>query len=261
MTIKSLGAAAALLSLSLALTACAAPTDDAPEDAANVNAGAERSYDDAELDAHDGSSYFPDEFTYDELMEDHSCQPGQAVGGAFTAGAYLVGAQGSPTPGTYHLDGTDDAAGDLIVYAPSGEEGLYRSKFAINYLGFTLVDLDEGDVVFFKPAQGSDLMGPEPSTPLDVSEPYESGLYRVGVDIPAGTYGVTQSQASADAIAAKAYARPQVIVYATLDFGTDNEVSEEELPRLEDGPASVEVTVEDGQFLELYGTTAIRREA
>lgn len=250
-------AAAALLSLSLLLCACAGPTPGT----GSLNGGAERSYTDEELAHHDGSGYFPTTFTFEELLEDHRCEAGSAVDGAFTAGGYIVGAEDAPAAGVYYLAGQDDETGDLATYAPAEEEGYYRPSIAVGYLGFTLIQLHEGDAVFFSPANDQDLMHPLGPEPFDVNAPYENGLYRVGVDIPAGTYAVTQSSLSETAIADLGNAKPQVIVYSSLDFTTDNTVSEEDLPRLEEGPVNVMVTVEDGQFLELFGTVAAPEEA
>lgn len=249
-------AAAALLALSLPLCACAGPTTGA----GGLNGGAERSYTDEELANHDGSGYFPTTFTFEELLEDHRCVAGSAVEGAFTAGGYIVGAEGAPAAGTYYLAGQDDETGDLATYVPAEEEGYYQPSVAVGYLGFTLIQLHEGDAIFFSPAIDQDLMRPLDPAPLGVSAPYENGLYRVGVDIPAGVYTVTQSSLSEAAIADLS-AKPQAIVYSSLDFSTDNTVSREDLPRLEEGPVSVTVTVEDGQFLELFGTVATLKEA
>lgn len=249
--------AAALLLLSLPLSACTG----SPSGATDLNGGAERSFTDEELANHAGSGYFPTTFTFEELLEDHRCESGHAVDGGFTAGGYIVGAEGAPAAGTYWLAGQNDETGDLATYRPAEEKGRYQPSIGVGYLGFTLFQLHEGDAVFFSPASDQDLMRPLDPAPLDVSAPYESGLYRVGVDIPAGTYTITQSSLSEKAIADLGNAQPQAIVYSSLDFTIDNMVSEENLPRLEEGPANVTVTVEDGQFLELFGTVADPGEA
>ena len=251
-----LSVAAALTTLALGATACSSPAEEAPEDA-NVNGGAERSFTDEELKSHTGGSYFPGTFPYEELMEDHKCQPGTAAEGGFTPGAYVIGGEDAPSAGTYELTGSQVKPGELYVYAPSEEEpGKYESKYALSYFGFTLVELNAGDAVFFTPPEQTNLITTMPATPIDATAPYESGLYRVGVDIPAGAYTVTQEEQSAAAIAEKAFTSPQAIVYDSLDFALNENVSEEFLPELAEGPVSVVVTVEDGQYLELYGCTA-----
>lgn len=247
-------ATATLLVGALALSGCSA---------SEANEDAERSFTDEQLESYDGSSYFPDTFTFDELLEDHDLPLGHEQDDAFEKGAYVVGTADAPAAGTYHVAGTDDETGDLTVYAPAEEAGTYRLSYGISYLGFTLIDLKEGDAVFFDPPTEHDVMrtfDPAQATG-SYQAPFGSGLYRAGTDIPAGTYTVTQSDQAAPALAAKGFAQPQAIVYSSLDFSADNKVIEETLPPLEEGPLTVQVTVEDGQYLELYGCTANPEEA
>lgn len=253
--------ATTFLSVTLTLGGCAAPQGEQAEPDANINGGAERSYSDEELQTHDGSSIFPDTFTFEELMEDYRCQPGQTHDGAFGPGAYIVGAEGAPGPGTYYVSGSHEKTGDLHAYYPTGEENTYHVKFSLGYLGFMFLNLSEGDAIFFKPPSEENTLQAAPEGSLEVSWPLTSGLYRVGIDIPQGTYTVTQSAEEAPVIAAKAYQYPQVNIYSSLDFGTDNIALEQGLPPLEEEVTETDVTVEDGQFLELYGCIASQKEA
>lgn len=223
--------------------------------------GAERSFSDEELANHEGSSYFPTEFTFDDLLEDERMAEGHAVEGGFSAGAYRVGAHEALAPGIYRAAGSQEDTGSLVVYEPAEEEGLYQLKYPLSYLGFALAELEEGDAIFFDPPNEADLLSPAPEGAEALEAPYASGLYRVGIDIPAGTYTITQEEASAAVLARTAYVSPEVLVYANLTFTDDYELAREALQPLEDGPQTVEVTVEDGQFLELYGCTATPKEA
>lgn len=252
--IASIATAVALCCTLAALAGCAAQEEGSGEDA-NVNGGAEQSFSTDELADHDGSSYFPDAFTFEELLGDHDCQPGQATEGGFSAGGYIVGAEGAPTPGLYHLAGTQTEDGDMSVYVPA-DEGTFKVGYSLSYFGFALIQLEAGDAIFFMPPTEEGLMSAQSAEPLPVSEPLMSGLYRVGTDIPAGSYAITQEEQSAQAIAAKGFARPQALIYANLTFEDESTLREEDLPPYEEGPVQITITVEDGQYLELYGCTA-----
>ncbi len=245
--------AAALCCTLTALAGCAAQEPGNQD--ANVNGGAGQSFSDDELANHDGSSYFPDTFTFEELLADHDCQPGHAAEGGFSAGGYIVGAEGAPAPGLYHLTGTQTEDGEMSVYEPA-DEGTFKVGYSLSYFGFALVQLEAGDAIFFKPPIEEGLMSAQSAEPLSVSDPLMSGLYRVGTDIPAGSYAVTQEEQSAQAIAAKGFARPQALIYANLTFEDESTLREEYLPPYEEGPVQITITVEDGQYLELYGCTA-----
>lgn len=259
-------ALAAAMCAALACAGCAqapAPTSD------DETGGAEQSFTDEALESHDGSPFYTGTYSFDELMDEYDLERGSATDDGFAQGAYLVGAGETLEPGTYLFQGSQSEMGSFYVYAPQdGEEGLYSMKYPFAYFGWALAELSAGDAVFFKPAAETDLITAVPEGPIDPRIPLEtpctSGMYRVGIDIPAGTYAVTQEEASAEALSARASLAPSVVIYDSLDLSRASEGIEEELPRLDDGGENGEeviVHVEDGQILELFGCTALLMEA
>ena len=65
------------------------------------------------------------------------------------------------------------------------------------YFGNYLTELDRGDVIAFLPGDDSLHMYPVAKAAFSPEAPYRSGLYRVGTDIPAGTYTITVQEDAA----------------------------------------------------------------
>ena len=200
--------------------------------------------------------------TYDEVMEYLDASPGTVRDGKCSEGLYAIG-QGpkgamSIEPGLYYLEGSQAAVGEYLVFKPVAhpvEGELYRLTDSIVYMGNYFADLEEGELMVFMPAKGSETMALATDEPLDVKEPYHSGCYRVGVDIPAGTYVVTLDAKAAEALDDTG-ALPAGIVMNDLDFdqgyGSDSIAEEAEL--IAGGKQTL--TVKDGQYLELIGAQA-----
>ena len=98
------------------------------------------------------------------------------------------------------------------------------------------------------PSAKSMLMIPADQADFQPQTPYASGLYRVGQDIPAGTYTITVSP-DAPHNASQDYA---AYVMKDLDFDDDSIIDSKPLLR----GSTQTVTVEDGEWLELFGTIA-----
>lgn len=227
----------------------------------------EQSFNEEQLQNYNGQSYFPSTFTYEELLQQHEVQPGaQSAEGIFSKGAYIVGTstQGGSSekpkiePGVYYLEGNQKQIGHIYVYTPAPDEpGKYQIQTPFSYLGFMLIQYNAGDAVFFIPPTDTATMYVASAKIQDSNKgQLKSGLYRVGVDIPAGTYTVTQEKESANAIAAEVEDYPTVNVYSSMVYTAATTLYTEQLPPLAKGARKIQVTVTDGQFLELYGCEA-----
>lgn len=197
-------------------------------------------------------SVAPGTYTAEEIAEtmfpDGAPSDVPADGSVCKAGMYTVGANGQIPAGLYYLQGTEDAESHYYVFEPAeGVEGRYEVDDSVVYFGNYFMQLDEGDLVVFKPA-GDQTMYPAPSESIEPTVPYNDGCYRVGIDIPAGSYTITTYAPSAAATENECGA----FVMKDLDFDSDSVV---ESAYVIPGGKQV-VTVTEGQYLELFATTA-----
>ena len=118
----------------------------------------------------------------------------------------------------------------------------------MQYLGNYFVELDEGDLIAFEPGVEGAVMKPAPSTSVNPTAPYGNGCYRVGVDIPAGTYTITAAPVDDPEVTDECAA----YVMDDLDFDDDSIVDTQYV--IPGGKQTV--TVVDGQYLELFAATA-----
>lgn len=170
-----------------------------------------------------------------------------AEGDVCKEGIYTVGKNGQIPAGLYYLEGAEDAESSFYVFEGSDTPNYYKVDDSVAYFGNYFVELDEGDLIVFKP--GADLtMYPAPATSFEPKSPYNNGCYRVGVDIPAGSYTITSYAPSADVASADSGA----FVMDDLDFDED---SIKESVYVIPGGKQV-ITVKDGQYLELFAATA-----
>lgn len=236
------------------LFACAPASD---EQGSATDANAQQSFQNKETAAHAGETFFNGRFTFDELLESHKCQQAMGVNGEYGAGAYIVGADGAPTPGLYTTHGSQTETSSFFVYRPSSEEGKYELAYPYTYFGIAFADLKEGQVFIYEPAIEEDTWSAAPSWSVGTDVPLLSGTYRVGIDVPPGTYVATAEEQSASAIADLiGDMTPQVNVYPSLDFSSEEPLLKEGLPRFGTSDDAFTFTVENGQILELFGCTA-----
>lgn len=191
-------------------------------------------------------------YTVDEiaktLFPDGAPADAPADGSVCKAGVYTVGATGQIPAGLYYLQGTEDAESHYYVFeAADDAPGRYKMDDSVVYFGNYFVELDEGDLIVFKPA-GDQTMYPAPATSIEPKAPYNDGCYRVGIDIPAGSYTITSYAPSAAATENECGA----FVMKDLDFDEDSIV---ESAYVIPGGKQV-ITVTDGQYLELFAATA-----
>ena len=171
-----------------------------------------------------------------------------AEGAVCKAGVYEVGAAGQIPAGLYFMQGAEDAECNYYLFeAADDAPGRYEVDDSVVYFGNYFAQLDEGDLIVFKPA-GDQTMYPAPATSINPAAPYNDGCYRVGIDIPAGTYTITPYGPSAAATAKECAA------YVMKDLDFDDDSITESVYVITGGTQTVTVT--DGQYLELFATTA-----
>lgn len=189
--------------------------------------------------------------TYEAIKEAAGDLPNEIVDGNCSSGVYRVGAGQDIEPGRYFFEGSMDEEGYFSVFDSAGSSGGYDIESAISYFGNYFADLEEGDLVVFMGA-GDDRMYLADKADFKPEAPYDSGLYRVGTDIPAGTYTVTAQ----DEAAAVADQDSAAFVMKNLDFDDDSITDTKYV--LKGG--SQTVTVKDGEWLELFAATATPAE-
>lgn len=169
--------------------------------------------------------------------------------GKATPGVYVVGRD--IDEGLYFLQGNPSTESECYLFAPEGS-GTYSMSTAVTYTGNYFAELEKGQVVVFMPSAKSMLMIPAEQADFQPQAPYASGLYRVGQDIPAGTYTITVSP-DAPHNASQDYA-----AYVMKDLDFDDDSITDSKPLLRGGTQTI--TVEDGEWLELFGTIATPTE-
>ena len=154
----------------------------------------------------------------------------------YQPGVYYVG-QDIPA-GSYWFEGNEEELAYFTILQPEGKDS-YQVSLINNYYGHNLMDLQEGEVLVIE----------EEFIPLDklhetFDAPYESGVYRVGTDIPAGTYRLSAGDANdyyAYYIMSNLEYEPSSYVDENLFFDVNRQIT---------------ITIEEGTYLELYNLTA-----
>lgn len=211
-------------------------------------------YDDLD-DMLDG--YFLDDATFEDIIVALESKKGSYRGSSFGEGVYRVGDDGLE-PGLYYLEGTQDEVGEYLTFdriAHAGQD-TYDLDDSVIYVGNYYTELREGDVIAFFPPNSRCEMHLASDEPMDVKAPYESGCYRVGIDIPAGTYTVTFEPEAAGAVEQYADGDCGAYVMDDLFFDRDSIVEQS----LVIAGSKKTITVEEGQYLELIGAQASPKE-
>lgn len=185
-------------------------------------------------------------YTLDDILAAAGDLPGTVEGERRSSGVYEVGTDADMPAGRYFLEGSLTEESAYYLFEPTGD-GSYELTVGVVYYGHYLTDLDEGTIIAFI---GDDAarMYPESLAVVNASQPYQSGLYRVGTDIPAGTYLVAADETAA------ATASQDCAAYVMKDLlFADDSITDEKYV-LPGSPRTI--TVQDGEFLELYAATA-----
>lgn len=213
--------------------------------------GGTRSYADDLIVVNPGQVY-----TFDQLEELYGVQPQKGNEGKLYAGIYeVVPGSGDLGPGIYRMNGDQEDMSHFCIFTPAttaqGGEG-YKIKAMVEYFGDYFAEFSEGELVIFTPDNDRFAMERASDAPLRVSNPLDSGCYRVGIDIPAGTYSLSIETISQDEIEYSG-STPGAFVMQDVRFDADSVT--ETVPVVAGGSATV--TVRDGEYLELFGVRAI----
>ena len=198
-------------------------------------------------DSYDDSSSSLEHLTYEDIREAAGDLPSNIIDGKCSSGIYRVGKAEDIQPGRYFFEGSTDEEGHFYVFSSTDTPNSYDLESAISYFGNYFFDLEEGDLIVFMGAS-DDLMYTTSKAEFKAEAPYECGLYQVGTDIPAGTYTVTVL----DEAAAVSDQESAAFVMKDLEFNDDSITDTKYV--LKGG--SQTVTVKDGEWLELFATTA-----
>ena len=160
----------------------------------------------------------------------------QTEDGQYAPGVYYVG---SDIPaGSYWFEGDDEDLSYFYILQPSdSNDGTYDVTHMNSYYGHNLMEVKDGEVLVLDNGDG---MIPLDSMTETFSSPYGSGTYRVGVDIPAGTYQLSLGDA-ADYSAC--------YIMKDLNYNNDSYLYE---AYYIDGDQAEEITLEEGTYVELY---------
>ena len=186
-------------------------------------------------------------YTLDEIKKLASNARNQVESGnVATDGVYAVGTD--IAEGLYYLQGSPDTESTFYIFDQDDSSGKYEIETSVAYTGNYYAQLECGDVIVYLPKVDDARMMPEASNTTKAQAPYQSGLYRVGTDIPAGKYKVSVYE-NAPKSSTQEYA---AYIMKDLSFEDDSITQEVDLLKGQ----SREITVENGQWLELFGATA-----
>lgn len=186
------------------------------------------------------------DFSIEYIKDMLDLPDGRTVDGKHTPGVYEVGAGKDLEPGLYYVEGDPADEADYVLFGPTSD-ARYEVDYGVTYFGNYFVELEEGAVFAWDAPDGLRLY-PAADASFEPTAPYRSGLYRVGEDIPAGTYTVTIEPEAA----VEADNECGAFVMRDLAFGSGSITDEKYVVR----GSSQTVTVKDGDWLELYAATA-----
>ncbi len=185
-------------------------------------------------------------YTLNEIKDAFDAAKGTVIDGRGTPGVYEVGAGKDLEPGMYYLEGSQTEECNYYTFTSTGADD-YSLNDGVVYFGNYFMELKAGDAVVFL-ANDSFRFYPVAKASFSSQAPYQSGLYRVGTDLPAGTYTIT-TQDNAAAVAENECA---AFVMKDLEFNNDSVTQRKYVVR----GGTQTVTVKDGDYLELYAVTA-----
>lgn len=213
------------------------------------------SYDRSDLYNHESQDgpwnyYFGNSTTFDDLLDAFNVEAGDPSGIEHARGAYRVGGTDGIAPGLYYLAGTQNGVSNFYVFEgdDDGADTSYDLEASVEYFGNYYAELDEGDCIVYVPQGTDDTFRLASNIPMGATAPYQSGCYRVGIDIPAGTYTITVNADEARTTDSESGA----YVMKDLDFDSDS-VTESAFV-IKGGRQTI--TVKNGEYLELFAAIA-----
>ena len=194
----------------------------------------------------DSSDSSSSSYTLDEIKDLLGSDLANTVeGGNCSPGVYVVGQD--IDPGLYYLEGGPVSEGTYYVFDEEGADS-YGIDKSVVYIGHYLAELERGDVIAYLPGDDALRMRPIAKASFAPEAPYQSGLYRVGTDIPAGEYTITLQKDAAD----NASYESAAYVMKDLEFDDDSITDTEYVV----AGGTQTVTVKDGDYLELFAVVA-----
>ncbi len=195
--------------------------------------------------------YGGNDATFDDLLDAFNVDAGDPSGADHGRGAYRVSSTDGIAPGLYYLAGTDTGVSNFYVFDGDDHRDratTYELETSVEFFGNYYATLDEGDCIIYVPQGDDDTFHLATNEPMAVNAPYQSGCYRVGVDIPAGTYIITANADEARTTDSDSGA----FVMKDLDFDDDSITDSAYV--IKGGRQSV--TVKNGDYLELFAAIA-----
>lgn len=178
------------------------------------------------------------------LSDQYGLTFGSAKNNQCAPGIYEVGKD--IEPGLYYLEGSQTEESNYFTFERVENSNVYTLDDSVVYLGHYFVELSEGSIIAFAGISGT-TMKPATETALGIAAPYPSGLYRVGIDISAGTYRV---HVPAD-VSAATNQESAAYVMKDLFFNDDSIIDTKYVI----AGSMQTITVEDGQYVELFNAT------
>lgn len=190
-------------------------------------------------------------YSLEEILSMKEYYANTVTDGVCSDGVFEVGAGKDIPAGTYFLEGSQTEEGYYFAYSKEGADS-YEMTESVVYFGNYFVILEEGDIIVFDPPSSETMYSADKAS-LSDQQPYQSGLYRVGTDLPAGEYVISYQTSAAEA----ASGDPAAFIMKDLDWDDDSITNEYYV--LNGTPRTITVT--DGQWLELYAVTMVPQTA
>ncbi len=184
-------------------------------------------------------------YTLDDIKELANGLNGKAENNRCEPGIYTVGQD--VKAGFYFVEGNPDEEGYYYLFKKTGDDA-YEMQLAIVYLGNYYAELEKDEVLVFMPHDKDSRMYPNDEASFNPKAPYGCGLYRVGTDIPAGTYNLALAEDAAE----NTDNTTAAYVMSDLKFGSDSITEEVDVI----AGSKQTVTVKDGDYLELFAVEA-----
>ena len=162
--------------------------------------------------------------------------------GIYPQGVFHVGTD--LPAGTYWFSGSNSALSYFFILQPTSDgASTYNTVHVNSYYGHNLMELKDGEVLILV---NNGTMTPIAKMTQQFTSPYGSGVYRVGTDIPAGSYRVIVGDGADDYSA--------YYVMSDLNYGDDSYL---ESDYFVSGDTGTEITLEEGTYVELYNMCLI----
>ncbi len=162
--------------------------------------------------------------------------------GVYPQGVFHVGTD--LPAGSYWFSGSNSALSYFFILQPtSNGANTYNTVHVNSYYGHNLMNLEDGEVLILA---NSGTMTPLSKMTERFTSPYGSGVYRVGTDIPAGSYRIIVGDG------AETYSAYYVM--SDLNYSNDSYL---ESNYFVSGDTGTEITLEEGTYVELYNMCLI----